>query len=186
MPATSVLDQLDDLFAKQGAAIYLGESVTTAEHMLQSAVFAEREGAGPALVAAALLHDVGHFVNDLPVADHDYTDRRHQDSGARFLATCFPPEVTEPIRLHVIAKRYLCAIEPAYFDLLSPASIHSLGLQGGPLSTAEAESLRDNPYLADAVRLRRADDAGKVPEMATPRFSDYHALLQDLMLDTHQ
>ena len=180
MTTNEMLDYLGDLFAHQGAQTYLGESVTIAEHMLQSAVFAERAGAPDPLIAAALLHDVGHFANDLPIESDGKIDRKHQDSGAAFLTHCFPESVTEPVRLHVLAKRYLCAVEPAYFDCLSQASVDSLALQGGPLSAAEVEEVERNPYLADAVLLRRADDDGKVVGMNTPPFEDYRDLLERL------
>ena len=180
MSPIDALSYLDDLFANQGAEIYLGEEVTLCEHMLQSAVFAERAGAHPALIAAALLHDVGHFANNLPLSEHNAIDRKHQETGASFLATHFPPAVTEPVRLHVVAKRYLCTVEPDYRSRLSDASIHSLDLQGGPLPCREVSDLEANPYLADAVLLRRADDEGKIPGMKTPAFCDYRDLLESM------
>src|SRR5215472_1943672 len=127
------------LFAGDGAVEYLGEAVTQAEHMLQAAHLAELAGATDALVAAALLHDVGHFTGI--VSGHDLmrgADNRHSYAGADWLAQWFGPEVTEPVRLHVDAKRYLCAAEPGYAETLSPASVYTLGVQGGPMTGAEA------------------------------------------------
>jgi gamma-butyrobetaine dioxygenase len=121
------------LFASEGLADYLGEDVTQAAHMLQAAALAERDGGGDALIAAALLRDVGHFTGTVTGQDlMRGTDNRHSEQGAAWLAQWFGPEVTEPVRLHVDAKRYLCATEPGYLALLSPPSVYTLGVQGGP------------------------------------------------------
>src|SRR5271165_998287 len=116
-----------DLFASEGAADYLDEAVTQATHMLQAAALAERAGAAPALIAAALLHDVGHFTGTVTGRDlMQGTDNWHSEQGATWLARWFGPDVTEPVRLHVDAKRYLCAVEPGYSGKLSPASVYTL------------------------------------------------------------
>ncbi|QMU77650.1 gamma-butyrobetaine dioxygenase [Streptacidiphilus sp. PB12-B1b] len=177
-----VLDQLADLFAEQGSAEYFGEDVTQAQHMLQAGALAQAEGAPPALVAAAVLHDLGHFHGE--VTGHDLmegTDNRHSHTGADWLAQWFGPAVTEPVRLHVAAKRYLCAVEPGYFALLSPASVHTLAVQGGPMTPAEAEQFAAHPYGADAVRLRRWDEAAKDPQALTPGFAHFRPLLAELL-----
>jgi len=170
------------LFASEGAAEYLGEPVTQAAHMLQAAALAEKDGAPPALVAAALLHDVGHFHG--AVTGYDLmrgTDNRHSHTGADWLAQWFGPEVTEPVRLHVAAKRYLCATEPGYAATLSPASVYTLGVQGGPLQGAELEEFTASPYAADAVRVRRWDDQAKDPQAGAPEFGHFRPLLSGLL-----
>jgi gamma-butyrobetaine dioxygenase len=171
-----------ELFASEGAADYLGEAVTQATHMLQAAALAERAGAAPPLVAAALLHDVGHFTST--VSGHDLmrgTDNSHSEQGANWLARWFGPDVTEPIRLHVDAKRYLCAIEPDYLRLLSPASVYTLGVQGGPMGEHEAAEFAASPFAADACRLRRWDDEAKVPDAPTPGFQHFVPVLAGLI-----
>ena len=182
------LDILAGLFAGAGAAEYFGEEVTQAEHMLQTAALAEAAGAGPALVAAALLHDVGHF-GGLTAAqggrDGDVlmagTDNRHSHTGADWLAQWFGPAVTEPVRLHVAAKRYLCAVEPGYFGRLSDASVHTLRVQGGPMTPAQAVEFEADPYADDAVRLRRWDERAKDPALTPPPFVHYLSLLAGLI-----
>lgn len=181
----TVVPFLADVFARRGAESYLGEPVTMAQHMLQGARLAEREGAGDALVAAALLHDIGHFTGEFGAyTPGDKQDRYHDRAGGAILAPFFPPEVAEPVRLHVAAKRFLCATEPDYLQKLSRASTHSLGLQGGPMNAAEVAQFRANPHHLAAVRVRRWDDAGKVAGMKTRAFADYAPLLQRLV-DRH-
>jgi phosphonate degradation associated HDIG domain protein len=174
-----VIDEIFRVFREQGAEEYLGEPVSMTEHMLQSAHAAELEGAPPRLVAAALLHDYGHFIHDLPAdsAQHG-VDTQHEEVAHAFLSEHFGPEIAEPIRMHVAAKRYLCATEPSYLGELSPASVHSLELQGGPYSPAEVAAFEESPYAADAVRLRRYDDIGKVAGRETPNLEHYRAVLE--------
>jgi len=159
---------LSDMVEKHGNDLYGGEPVTQLQHALQCAQLAENEGASAALITAALLHDVGHLLEDdfEDAPEHD-SDRRHEDLGDAFLSKWFGPNVTEPVRLHVAAKRYLCAVDPGYFDSLSPMSRHSLMLQGGPMSADEVSEFEANPHCKDAVRLRRWDDRGKDPQMKT-------------------
>jgi gamma-butyrobetaine dioxygenase len=176
---SEVIDEIFRVFREQGSGAYLGEPVSLTEHMLQSASAAEGDGAPPRLVAAALLHDYGHFIHDLPEdsAEHG-VDTRHEEVAHAFLSAHFGPEVAEPIRLHVAAKRYLCATEPVYMAELSPASILSLELQGGPYSRAEVAAFEASPYAEDAVRLRRYDDIGKLPGLETPDLEHYRSVLQ--------
>ena len=165
-------------FAARGGDHY-GEGVSQLEHALQCAALAEADGAPPPLVIAALLHDYGHlFEGRGEAAEHDGRDARHEAHGARSLRRWFGPEVTHPIALHVAAKRYLCATEPGYAAALSPASVLSLALQGGPFSPEEADRFGARRFAADAVRLRRWDDAGKVAGAPTPTLESYRPLLR--------
>ncbi|MER7767710.1 TauD/TfdA family dioxygenase [Kitasatospora sp. NPDC096140] len=178
----AALDAVAGLFAGEGAGEYLGEEVTMAEHMLQAAAAAEAAGAPDHLVAAALLHDVGHFQGALHGRDlMQANDNRHSDTGADWLARWFGPEVTEPVRLHVAAKRYLCAVEPGYRDRLSAASEYTLSVQGGPMSDAEAAAFAELPGAVDAVAVRRWDEQAKVAGAPTPGFDHYRPLLAALM-----
>ncbi len=156
------------LFARRGNSRYGGEAVTQEQHALQAATFALRAGASDALLSAALLHDVGHLLHNLPEdAPEQAIDDRHEQLGARWLERWFGRHVREPVRLHVDAKRYLCAREPAYYAALSGPSQLSLELQAGPMSAAEAAAFEELPYCTDAVALRRWDDAAKQVEMPT-------------------
>lgn len=181
MEAPGVVDDLFRLFLERGHRRY-GESVTELQHALQAATFAEQFGEPPHVVAAALLHDYGHLLHDLgeDVADHGI-DARHEDLGARRLAEWFGPQVVEPIRLHVAAKRYLCGRQRAYHEGLSDASRQSLALQGGPMSEAELGEFERHPHFDSAVRLRRYDDMGKVPDMATPGLEHFRRVLEPLV-----
>ena len=177
----SAVDELAALFAGEGTAEYLGEAVTQAQHMLQAGLLAQSAGASDALVAAALLHDVGHFHG--AVTGHDLmdgTDNHHSATGAAWLARWFGPAVTEPVRLHVAAKRYLCAVEPDYHARLSPASVFTLSVQGGPMTPEEVRRFEAEPYHADAVALRRWDEQAKDPSAAGPGFDHFRALLERL------
>lgn len=175
---SDLIDEIFRVFREYGSEEYLGERVSMTEHMLQSAYAAERDGAPPQLVAAALLHDYGHFIHELPsdAADHGI-DTQHEEVAHAFLSEHFGPEIAEPIRMHVAAKRYLCAIDPSYLSELSPASVHSLDLQGGPYSAAEVAEFELSPYAQDAVRLRRYDDIGKVKGLETPDLEHYRPVL---------
>ncbi len=176
---SSTVDEIAAIFLERGSQAYLGERVSIAEHMLQTAHAAENEGAPSALVVAALLHDVGHLVHEMADNSADFgIDTVHEEAGARWLSRAFGANVVEPVRLHVAAKRYLCATTPAYTEMLSPASVHSLMLQGGPFSTADAEAFAALPHAADAVRVRRWDDIGKVAGEVTHPFDHYRPLLE--------
>lgn len=181
-PAADVfLADLGDLFARLGGLRY-GEDVSQLEHALQSAHHAKVYGAPPALVAAALLHDVGHMMQKAGENAADLgIDTRHEITSADYLARAFGPEVTEPIRLHVAAKRYRVAVDPAYLGRLSKASLQSLGLQGGPMSADEIEAFLAEPAARAALRLRGYDEAGKVPDAEVADFDTYGALLRNLI-----
>jgi gamma-butyrobetaine dioxygenase len=166
------IDAIAELFAGPGARDYLGEAVTIGEHMRQAAALAEAAGAPAPLVAAALLHDVGHLRRE--------SDARHGSGGARWLARWFGAAVTEPVRLHVAAKRYLCAAEPGYLALLSPESVRTLALQGGPMTPEQAAAFEAVPHARDAVAVRRWDDEAKDPAITPPAFASFVPLLESL------
>ena len=173
--AGSVLEEIDGLFARRGEDRY-SEAVSQREHALQCALQAAESGGASALVAAALLHDIGHMLHKFggePAARG--IDDRHEDIGAGWLAKRFGPAVTEPVRLHVDAKRYLCAVEPGYFATLSPASVCSLALQGGPMDAREAEAFEAGAHFRAAVGLRRWDEGAKVPGAPTPSLDHFLA-----------
>ncbi len=175
----NIVDFIADIFHRRGADSYLGEQVTMSEHMLQAALLAETEEAGDELIAAALLHDIGHYTNEFPDdALAQGIDNHHDDAGARVLEPFFPPSVTEPVRLHVATKRYLCATDPGYFSRLSEASVHTLNLQGGPMSAEETAEFEKLGHREDAVRVRIWDDEAKVPGKATPEFEHYAPVLR--------
>lgn len=167
------LAAIAELFAGPGARDYLGEPVTIGIHMRQAGALAAAAGAGRPLVAAALLHDIGHLRRE--------TDSRHGDAGAQWLSQWFGAEVTEPVRLHVAAKRYLCATEPGYLERLSAESVRTLALQGGPMTAERAAGFEALPFAADAVAVRRWDDEAKDPEVTPPDFAHFEALLKTLM-----
>ena len=178
-----IIEFLLELFERRGAEEYMGEPVTMSQHMEQSAACAVADGANEELVIAALLHDVGHFVADFPLdALENGVDNVHEEVGAQFLAAYFPPSVTEPIRLHVPAKRYLCAVDEAYQKRLSSASVHSLMVQGGPMNESEIAQFEANSYHRDAVQLRLYDDDGKVSGLDIRPFVDYRDRLESLLM----
>lgn len=162
------------LFGKYGDSEYGGEAVTQMQHACQAAALAESEDTPGTLIVAALLHDVGHLLHDLP---HDAPDDRHEFSGANFLKGNFVEAVVEPIRLHVISKRYLCAVDAHYFDQLSEPSRISLRLQGGPMTPEEIQEFEANRYFRDAIAVRRWDDLAKVPGLTVPPVDHYADLI---------
>jgi len=167
------------LYAAKGGRMYSGEPVTQLEHALQSAWLAERAGAAESLVAASLLHDIGHMVNDRGETPTERgVDDLHQYHALAVLRGLFPEAVLEPIRWHVDAKRYLCRARPEYHDALSPDSKRSLVLQGGVFSTQEAEAFAARPRADDAVQLRLWDDLAKVAGERTPDWAHFEAILE--------
>jgi phosphonate degradation associated HDIG domain protein len=172
------LARIEALFHTQGLRAYSGEPVSQLEHALQSALLARNADAPEPLIAAALLHDIGHLVNDqgeTPSARG--VDDLHQFHGAHFLKRLFGRAVTEPVRLHVAAKRYLCAERPGYQSALSPDSVRSLALQGGAFTATEAAAFGQTPHAAAAIALRLWDDEAKVAGLATPSLHDWLPLL---------
>ncbi len=181
MKTDAQVDIIAELLRERGRARYGTEAVSQLQHALQCAALAEREDAPSSLIAAALLHDVGHLVADDEAAAPRGIDMQHEDVAARYLARWFPPALVEPVRLHVPAKRYLCAVEPGYFETLSFASVRSLLLQGGVFDEAAANGFIVQPHAADAVRLRRWDDLAKDPAAVTPPLEHYMAIVGDLI-----
>ena len=186
--AVTAAETIGELFAGPGARDYLGEPVTIGEHLLQAAALAEAAGADSPLVAAALLHDIGHLLGEKPSSrgglggssPRASTDVRHGEAGARWLSQWFGEAVTEPVRLHVAAKRYLCAVDAGYFGLLSAESVRTLSLQGGPMTAAEAAAFEALPHARDAVAVRRWDDQAKDPAITPPGFAHFAPLLEVL------
>jgi phosphonate degradation associated HDIG domain protein len=179
----SVVDEVFAIFEQRGAGAYFGERVSMTDHMLQAAFFAQQEGAPAALVVAALLHDIGHLIEDVPYDLADWTcDARHEVSGANWLAARFQPEIAGPVRLHVPAKRYLCATDVSYVAMLSEASVVTLRLQGGPMSPQELLQFETERFCQEAVRVRRWDDQGKVAGLQIPDLTGYRQLIGQFAL----
>ena len=179
MTRSEFVDKIAELFSTRGSELYGGEAVTQLEHALQGAMLAEWAQASSQEITAVLLHDIGHLLHNLgeDCAEHGIDDR-HEELGIRFLKQHLPPEVTEPIRLHVQAKRYLCSTEPEYSETLSPASILSLTLQGGPMRPEEIQDFEANPHHLAALALRKRDDDAKTPSLPTPPFEYYRPHLE--------
>ena len=177
------VDVIGELFAGEGAQDYLGEDVSVAVHMRQTGALAEAAGAPAEQVAAALLHDVGHICGGTLSGRElmEGSDNRHGEAGAAWLAQWFGPQVTEPVRLHVAAKRYLCGVEPGYYGKLSAASVYTLSVQGGPMNDAEAAAFEALPHAAAAVAVRRWDEEAKDPAGPTPEFGHFGPLLTRLL-----
>ncbi len=172
-------DRLLDLLRDGGSAAYFGEPVTQLEHALQAAALADAARASDALVVAALLHDIGHLLHGR--GEHVAStgvDAEHETVGHQWLTAHFEPAVTQPVRLHVAAKRCLCAIDPSYAAALSPASRESLALQGGTMTAGQASRFLAQPWAADALALRRWDDAAKLPGVDVPGLSAYRSRLE--------
>lgn len=180
---SEVIDFILNLFARRGAEEYMGEPVSMAQHMEQSAACAVADGASDELIITALLHDIGHFVGDFPIdALENGIDNYHESAGAAFLAPYFPASVTEPIRLHVAAKKYLCAVDKSYLGRLSAASIQSLEVQGGPMTATEVAEFESNPYHQSAVKARLYDDDGKVAGLDIIPVYQYREKLESLLI----
>jgi len=179
------LDEIRGLFEQYGALAYSGEPVSQLEHALQSAQLADQEGAPATLVAAALLHDLGHLlhprVQAMDTPTEQGVDDLHQYYALPFLRVNFPDAVLEPIRLHVDAKRCLCAIDAGYFAQLSPDSVRSLALQGGIFDAAQAAQFQAQPYAEDALRLRRWDDRAKLAGVVTKPLAYYLEVVRSVM-----
>lgn len=175
------IDDIIELYRTAGAARYGMEAINQEQHALQCAQLAERAGGSPVLVAAALMHDLGHLVAT-PQREGAPRNDLHEFQAIPFLRGVFPDAVIEPIRRHVDAKRYLCATQPDYWDTLSSASKRSLELQGGPFSPEDAARFIARPFAHEAVALRRWDDNAKSPTTATPGWDYYRRVLASAAL----
>ncbi|AZV76729.1 HD domain-containing protein [Parasedimentitalea marina] len=183
--SSNIVAFLEDIFERRGGEEYLGEPVTMAQHMLQGATIAEQNDQPEIIIVSALLHDVGHFTSEFGMFSMDDTqDKFHEDAGAEVLQDYFPTLVTDCVRYHVAAKRYLCATKPSYFDRLSEASIHSLNLQGGPMNEDEVQVFEQNPNLTEIIAVRYLDEAGKHADMETPPFAHFAPMVQRIV-DQH-
>jgi len=177
------IDTIFNLFATKGHAAYFGESVSELDHALQSADLAQQSGANAELIVAALLHDIGHLLHELPenVAETGI-DACHEKGGAHWLRRYFGPAVVDPVRLHVAAKRYLCATDAGYLATLSTASVRSLQLQGGPFDAMGVREFERETHASSAIALRNWDDQAKVPDLAVPGLEHYRSMLEGCLL----
>ena len=176
---TAKVESLIDLLNAKGGSAYFGEPVSILEHSLQAAHSAELAAAGPAAISAALLHDVGHMLHGLDEEiAHRGLDGMHEEVAAKYLSRWFGDEVTMPILLHVPAKRFLCWQDHAYLQQLSPASIESLALQGGPMNDEQAAEFLRNPFASAAIALRHWDDEAKIAGLRVPNAAHYLPALQ--------
>jgi phosphonate degradation associated HDIG domain protein len=167
------------LFARKGGRAYDGEPVTQLEHALQTAARAEQSGASPAIVTAALLHDLGHMLNDQgDTPTLRGVDDVHQYAALPFLRGLFDDDVLSPIKLHVDAKRYLCATRGDYYDALSVDSKRSLALQGGVFSHHQAEAFIAQPHAHHAVEVRLWDDLAKIAGAPTPPLAHFVPIME--------
>ncbi len=177
-----IINKIIDNF-NNNKKLYIGEKVTMAEHMIQTAMLAEDNNSTKSLICACLLHDYGHFIVD----DPDFLvskslDGRHEDLGYDFLKNYFLPEVTEPIKLHVLAKKYLCR-KKSYYNILSEASKVSLKLQGGVMTNEEAKKFTSMKFYQDAIKVRMYDDDGKIPNIKLKRIEDYRDLISSQLIN---
>lgn len=175
----SDLARIANVLLTKGNAQYGMEAVSQLEHALQCASLAETNNSSPELITASLLHDFGHLIHNLGEnAAEKGIDDRHEYRALGYLNKIFPLAVTEPIRMHVNAKRYLCATSKDYWDSLSPASKTSLELQGGIFSEAEATEFINELYAEDAVKLRIYDDLAKVKGLKTSKLEYFIPIIE--------
>ncbi|MBL6632226.1 MAG: HD domain-containing protein [Candidatus Nanopelagicales bacterium] len=172
-------EEVKALFESYGMHAYLGEKVTQEEHALQTADLARASGASEALVVASLLHDVGHIlVEDAHRAHQSNVDAHHDEAGAVWCEERFGAAVADPIRWHVAAKRFLVASDPSYMSTLAEASLHTLRLQGGPMTVEEMSEFRKKPGFEDAIQMRLWDDLAKVPGQHVPDLDSYRDVVE--------
>jgi phosphonate degradation associated HDIG domain protein len=183
MQKNEVVDFVINLFTEKGGELYGGEAVTQLEHGLQAAHFAKQANATDELVTAALLHDIGHLLHDLPDNATDQgIDDVHEELGAQFLTTYFKKEVVEAVKLHVAAKRYLCLVEPGYYSTLSPTSKSSLILQGGIMTGEDKAAFENYEFFNEAVALRKWDDMAKEPDLKVDPIESYRSTIQNALI----
>ena len=182
LDANNIVPLLADIVHRRGGESYLGEQVTMREHMLQAATLASEASMSDEIVAASLLHDIGHYTSEFATNAIEHgIDNRHQIAAAAVLAPYFPSLVVDCVEAHVDAKRYLCAVDATYLRCLSDASIASLALQGGPMRGDELEQFSQRAELDAALTVRRYDDAAKVVGRITPEFDAFETLLERLV-----
>jgi phosphonate degradation associated HDIG domain protein len=185
LTSQNIVAFIGDIFDRCGSEEYLGEPVTMGEHMLQGATIAQQNGQDEEIIVGALLHDIGHFTSEFGTFSmDDIEDRFHEEAGAQVLAEFFPTVITDCVRYHVAAKRYLCATKPEYYNRLSPASVHSLNLQGGAMAPEEVREFEKNPNLKKIIQVRYLDEAGKRADMDTPDFWHFAPMVQRIV-DRH-
>ncbi len=170
----TAVDEIVSLLQTKGNAECRDGSGSQLDHALKSAHLAQSENAPPSLVVAALLHDVGHLLAD-------DKDTPHEQLGHSWVSQHFPPDVSEPVRLHVDAKRYLCATDGKYLERLTPASVQSLHAQGGPMTDAELDAFEEEMYYPQAVKLRKWDDQAKAQSLASPAIDAYRDTIASLL-----
>jgi [1-hydroxy-2-(trimethylamino)ethyl]phosphonate dioxygenase len=180
--SSSVLATIERLYTAHGTLVY-GEQVNQIQHAMQCASLAQASGSTDAMVAAAMLHDIGHMLHgDAATALDTGEDDRHESLGADWLARWFGDDVVQPVALHVQAKRYLCARDPGYLEGLSRVSTRTLHLQGGPMQPAEAEAFERLPHARNAIDLRRWDDLGKKAGCETAPLSHFMTVIERCLL----
>jgi [1-hydroxy-2-(trimethylamino)ethyl]phosphonate dioxygenase len=179
---SEAVDRIIRIYHERGQGRYGSEKVSQIEHAIQCACLAQEADAKPTLVAASLLHDLGHIIDDsaLPSDDSSNLDDHHEERAYQWLCHHFGLEIAEPVRLHVMAKRYLCTVETGYLESLSPTSLKSFYDQGGLMSSQELDEFRTNPFFEDAIQLRRWDDEAKDENKTIPAIDDYAPLLLSL------
>ena len=179
----SRVDEILAVYIDKGRNAYGGERINQLEHALQTAMLAEQSGADASMTIAGLLHDYGHLIHNFGADVFKRSiDDHHEILGAENLSAYFGESVTMPIRMHVEAKRYLCATDPAYMKLLSPASIRSLKLQGGPLTAAEQDEFIKRPFAAEAAKIRRWDESAKICGLQTPNLDHFRPYLEACLI----
>ncbi len=176
----AIVEQVVYAFQQRGSAKYGEECVTQLQHALQSAQLAKESGASDQLIAAALMHDIGHILDDdvIPTKCDENLDDKHESIGYRFLHEHFGDVVADPVRLHVLAKRYLCTTDPQYESRLSPTSRKSYYDQGGRLTSAELEAFESEPFYPEALMLRQWDDTAKDPTSSVSDISAFVPCLE--------
>ncbi len=177
-----IRSEIQAIYEQRATKQYGLSAVNQQQHALQSAAMAEKQGEPASMIVAALVHDIGHMVHDLGEDPASVgVDDLHEELGAHWLGSRFGADVTEPVRLHVPAKRYLCAVDPTYFGQLSPDSVRSLALQGGPMTTEEVREFEKHPFAQSAVRLRRLDEAAKDPSAVTPPVAHFMKYVDEVL-----
>ena len=163
-------------------SLYIGEKITISEHMIQSAMLAEKSKSNDALICSCLLHDYGHFIIDDPdeLVKND-KDGYHESIGYEYLKSFFKKEIVEPIKYHVLAKKYL-ARNKKYYNLLSDASKISLKLQGGILNKKESNEFEKMPFFKNTIKLRKFDELAKKTNIKIKSINDYKDLLSSQLL----